>query len=66
MKYSLNQLYEKMGIKSYILVDGSALTAEVFELIDNKYEKIKNAQDDIIEFKLDSCDISFDFSKIWE
>ncbi len=55
-----------MGVKSYILVDGSALTAEVFELIDDKYEKIKNAQDDIIEFKLDSCDISFDFSKIWE
>ncbi len=60
------QLYEKMGVKYYILVDGSALTAEVFELIDDKYEKIKNAQDDIIEFKLDSCDISFDFSKIWE
>lgn len=59
------KLYEKMGVKYYILVDGTALTAEVFELIDDSYQKIKNAQDDIVKFELDRCKIAFDFEKIW-
>ncbi len=60
------QLYEKSGVKYYILVDGSALTAEVFELIDGEYDKIKNAQDDVLNFSLKSCEIEFDFSQIWD
>jgi len=60
------QLYEKMGVKYYIIVDGSALTAEVFELIDGEYQKIKNAQDDVVIFLTKSCEVEFDFSQIWE
>jgi len=60
------QFDEKMGVKYYILVDGSALTAEVFELIAGEYDKIKKAQDDVLNFSLKSCEIEFDFSQIWD
>ncbi len=60
------KLYEKMGVKYYILVDGAALTAEVFELIGDEYQKIKNAQDDVVNLMLESCELEFDFSKIWD
>jgi len=59
------KLYEKMGVKYYILVDGSALTAEVFELLDGEYQKIKNAQDDVLKFSWYGCEIDFNFAKIW-
>ncbi len=54
-----------MDVKYYILVDGCALTAEVFELINGEYKKIKNAQDDEVIFTLDTCKLNFDFAKIW-
>ncbi len=59
------QLYEKMGVKYYILVDGVALTAEVFELLDGAYQKRQNAQDDVVKFSWQACEIDFDFSQIW-
>ena len=60
------KLYEKMGVSYYILVDPSARVAEVFTLQNGVYEKIKNAQDDVVEMQTKNCKISFDFAKIWE
>jgi Uma2 family endonuclease len=60
-----SKLYQKMGVTYYILVDTPAQTAEVFLLVDGEYQKIKNAQDDIIKFELENCKIDFDFENIW-
>ena len=60
------KLYEKMGVQYYILVDTSAKVAEVFRLENGVYEKLKNAQDEIVTFTPENCTIEFDFGKIWE
>jgi Uma2 family endonuclease len=60
------QLYEREGVKYYILVDIEALVAEVFELKNKKYAKIADVQTDVIKFDLGPCSIDFDFGKIWK
>ena len=60
------KLYEKMGVTYYILVDPSARVAEIFMLRNGVYEKIKNAQDDVVQMKTESCEIAFDFAKVLE
>ncbi len=59
------KIYESQGVKYYVMVDIEAKVAEVFELIDGEYRKIKDAQDSTITFDLGECKIDFDFSKIW-
>ena len=58
-------LYEKNGVKYYIMVDTQAKVAEIFELENSKYQKVKNAQFNKFEFKLKDCKVEFDFKKIW-
>lgn len=60
------KIYESQGVKYYIMVDIDAKVAEVFELINGSYKKIKDAQKNVITFDLDNCRIDFDFGKIWE
>jgi len=60
------KLYEKMGVAYYILVDPSARVAEIFALKNGKYEKIKNAQNEVVSLSTQSCEVAFDFKKIWE
>ncbi|OGW00572.1 MAG: hypothetical protein A2889_07485 [Nitrospinae bacterium RIFCSPLOWO2_01_FULL_39_10] len=60
------KIYESQGVKYYIMVDIDAKVAEVFELINGSYKKLKDAQRNIIAFDLDNCRIDFDFGKIWE
>lgn len=60
------KIYESQGVKYYIMVDIEAKAAEVFELINGSYKKLKDAQRDVIAFDLDNCRIDFDFEKIWE
>ncbi|OGW13690.1 MAG: hypothetical protein A2W77_07045 [Nitrospinae bacterium RIFCSPLOWO2_12_39_16] len=60
------KIYESQGVKYYIMADIDAKVAEVFELINGSYKKLKDAQRDVIAFDLDNCKIDFDFEKIWE
>jgi len=60
-----SKLYSHMGVKYYILVDGVARTAEVFVLKDGVYQKIYDAQDDVVQFMLEACEIDFNFENIW-
>ncbi len=59
------KIYESEGVKYYVIVDIDAKVAEVFELIDGNYTKIKNAQDVVVTFDIGKCKIDFDFAKIW-
>jgi Uma2 family endonuclease len=60
------ELYEREGVKYYVLVDIDAKVAEVFELKNKKYAKIADVQTDVIKFDLGPCSIDFDFGKIWK
>lgn len=60
------KLYEAMGVKYYIIVDIEARVAEVFELENGVYKKLKDSQTDVIPFDLGECSIDFDFGRIWD
>jgi Uma2 family endonuclease len=50
-------LYEFCGVKYYLMADPDAKSAEIYELIDNKYKQISAP----FHFKLnESCSIDFD------
>ncbi len=59
------KIYESEGVKYYIMVDPEAKVAEVFELMNGEYKKIKDAQDTVVPFILETCEMRFDFSSIW-
>ena len=60
-------LYEREGVRYYIIVNPDDKVAKVYELKNGRYAKLCDATDETIEFKLDACEetLSFDFSKIW-
>lgn len=64
LKYDL---YEKEGVKYYIIVDPKEELAKIYELKDGRYIKLCDATDEIVSFKIKECNsiLDFDFSKIW-
>jgi len=59
------ELYEKEGVKYYIVVDGDEEIAKVYKLTNGRYQKIIDAHNESVEFELEECGFKFDFSKIW-
>ncbi len=60
------ELYEKEGVKYYIIVNPDDTIAKIYALQNGRYIKVDDAYDEIITFKIDKCKaITFDFSKIW-
>jgi len=60
-------LYEKEGVKYYIIVDPDENIAKVYHLQNGLYIKQGDIKDETVVFNLDPCekDLEFDFSKIW-
>ena len=58
------ELYKLNGVKYYILVDAENKTYEIFELQNGEYKKV-NAINNIFDFQIKNCSISFNFSTIW-
>ncbi len=60
-------LYEKEGVRYYIIVNPDENMAKVYELCNGKYIKMCDASQEKVEFELPECGakIDFDFSKIW-
>ncbi len=58
-------LYEKEGVRFYVLVYPKLKKARVFELKENKYIKVFETVEDTYEFGLGGCRLRLDFSKIW-
>ena len=59
------ELYEKEGVSYYIIVDPNESIAKVYELKDGKYIKLCDAYEDSVDFTLNECAFTFDFSKVW-
>lgn len=58
-------LYQNEGVKYYVLVYPEIRKAKLYQLIDFKYQKLKDFSDENYTFELNGCDIDFDFSSIW-
>ena len=60
------ELYQKEGVKYYIIVNPETSVAKVFKLTDDgRLIKKKDAKNDVVSLSIEDCKISFDFSKIW-
>ncbi|WP_456379496.1 Uma2 family endonuclease [Thiolapillus sp.] len=64
-KNSKFNLYEKEGVRHYVIVDPGEQLAKVYSLREGKYIKVVDATDERCDFDLGKCRINFDFSKIW-
>lgn len=63
LKYDL---YEKEGVAYYVIVDPKDEVAKIYKLnVNGDYKKVMDTHDGVVEFSLDECAFSFDFSKIW-
>lgn len=60
------ELYQREGVKYYIIVNPETSVAKVFKLTeDGRLVKKKDAKNEVISLSLEECDITFDFSQIW-
>ncbi len=59
------ELYEKEGVAYYIIVDPNESIAKIYELKEGRYIKVCDAYEDSVNFDLNECAFTFDFSKIW-
>ena len=60
------EIYQREGVKYYILVYPDEKLAKIYELIDGRYAKLIDATDEVVKLDLKNCSIDFDFSKIWQ
>ncbi len=59
------KLYEREGVRHYVIVDPNENIAKIYSLLDGRYIKMLDASKDIVEFDLGKCIILFEFAKIW-
>ncbi len=60
------RLYEREGVKYYVIVDPEDKIARVYKLENGRYIKVCDATDEKVEFDLGKCNFEFDFSLIFE
>ncbi len=60
------RLYEREGVKYYVIVDPDEKMAKVYQLKEGRYIKVSDITDETVQFDLGKCKIQFDFSKIWQ
>lgn len=63
LKYDL---YERAGVKYYIIVDPLKKTCSVYKLVNANYELTLKTVFDKFHFDLGPCSFDFDFAKIWD
>ena len=59
------KIYETEGVNYYVLVDPESRSAKIYKLVDYRYVKYADVSDEKVDFKMDGCEIAFDFSLIW-
>lgn len=64
-RHSKYSIYESQGIRYYIIIDPDKNDAEVFELINGKYQLMKQGKDFSFKFELDECIAEITFKEIW-
>lgn len=59
------KLYEKEGVKFYLIVDPESRVVKVYDLIEGRFIKRLDATDETLDFKLGDCEIKMDMASIW-
>jgi len=59
------RLYEKEGVKYYILVEPEDRVAKIFSLREGRYVKLRDVNSEKVAFTFEKCSFEFDFSLIW-
>ena len=60
-------LYEKKGVKFYILVEPNSEVVDIFELKDGKYELQKKlTSEDSYSFKFGKCSVEINFKEVFK
>lgn len=59
------EIYEREGVKYYVIVDPVKTSASVYLISDGKYELVLTTSDGSFDFDIEPCPFSFDFAKIW-
>jgi Uma2 family endonuclease len=58
-------IYEKQGIKYYIIIAPDKEEVEIYELIGGEYQLKQNGKDLVHDFSFPECHASVDFKNIW-
>ena len=58
-------LYEREGVKYYVIVNAEDRCAKIFVLRDGHYIKLCDVGTESVDFELGPCSVHFDFSLIW-
>ncbi|OYY73262.1 MAG: hypothetical protein B7Y40_10275 [Gammaproteobacteria bacterium 28-57-27] len=58
-------LYEREGVKYYVIVNAEDRCAKIFVLHEGCYIKLCDVGNESVDFDLGKCSIHFDFSLIW-
>lgn len=59
------EIYQSEGVKYYVIVNTKQKNAEVFQLKNKFYSKIKETKTETVRMDIKECPINFDFKKIW-
>jgi Uma2 family endonuclease len=59
------QLYEREGVEYYILVYPSRNVAKIYKLVNGRFQKAGDFDEESYQFEAGDCRIQFDFGKIW-
>ena len=60
------ELYQKEGVKYYVIVNPETSVAKVFKLTDDgRLIKKIDAKNDSVSLSIEDCKLVFDFSQIW-
>ncbi|WP_321277371.1 Uma2 family endonuclease [Thiomicrorhabdus indica] len=60
------ELYEKEGVKFYVLVDPEEEVVKAYELKEGRYVIITSTHSDSLTFNLSECSVEIPFAKIWK
>jgi len=63
VKYNI---FQKQGVKYYVLVEPKGKFAEVYKLVNDYYKLEGEFTDEVYNFKIDNCNIEFQFKNIFE
>lgn len=58
-------LYETEGVKYYVIIDPVENVARIYQNKEGKYIKVTDATHESVDFDLDKCAITIDFSRIF-
>ena len=59
------ELYEKEGVKYYVIVDPAEKLAKVYQLMNGRYSCIATTQEETINLDLGECNLAFNFGEIF-